>query len=247
MPWRPLADLRSLLELAAPSGCGGCGVSGTRWCDACATTLSDTPPRRWRPTPCPPGMPPTWAGPAYDGVVRAAVVAWKEQDRVDLGRPLAAALLRSVEAALGGSPAHLAALGAGEPVAVLPAPSARRSTRARGRAPVLELAVDAVGREAVVDLLHLTRTVRDQAGLGAAARAANLAGAVRLRPYAEGRIRHLPCVVVDDVVTTGATLAECARALRTAGAGPVVAATVAATARRATRRSTPLPPAEGAD
>ena len=79
---------------------------------------------------------------------------------------------------------------------------------------------------------RLVRRVQDQAGLSAQARAANLEHAVMVRPGARAALAGVPCVVVDDVVTTGATLAECARALRAAGAGPVVAATVAATARR---------------
>jgi predicted amidophosphoribosyltransferase len=74
--------------------------------------------------------------------------------------------------------------------------------------------------------------VQDQAGLGAAARLQNLHGALRVvpgwAPYLSGR----DCVIVDDVVTTGATLLDCARALEKAGARVRAAATVAATRRR---------------
>ncbi|MFK5582345.1 ComF family protein [Serinicoccus sp. LYQ131] len=244
MPWRPGTDLRALLELAAPSGCGGCEARGSRWCPACDAVLRATPPRRWWPTPTPPGMPPTWAGPAYQGVVRAAVVAWKESDRVDLTHPLSTVLTAAVSAALLGSPEHRAALAAGRPVPVVPAPSARSSTRARGRAPVRELARTALGPGVVVDALLLGRPVHDQAGLSAAERARNLAGALTVRTPLRTGLRDLPCVVVDDVVTTGSTLAECARALSQAGSGPVVAAVVAATARHPTG---PLPPVVGAD
>lgn len=229
MPLHPLADLRALAELAAPSGCAGCRLRGQRWCAACSSALHGQPPRAWRPTPCPPGMPATWAGPAYDGPVREAVVAWKELGRVDLGPELALVLRSSVAAAattLGHDQPR------GQPVAVVPAPSARASTRARGRSPVLELAVAAVGRGPVVDALRLRRPVRDQAGLSAVQRADNLAGAVAVRAREARLLQGLPCVVVDDVVTTGSTLCECARALREGGAGPVVAATVAATRRR---------------
>lgn len=252
MPWRPRADLLALLELAAPGACAGCARPGVRWCRACDRLLRGVPPRAWRPTPCPVGMPPTWAGPTYDGAVRAAVVAWKEQDRVDLTLPLADVLRAGVGAALAGSATHAAAVREGRPVAVVPAPSARAGTRARGRAPVRELAVAATRADVVVDALRLTRRVRDQAGLGARERAANLGGAVGLAPGAARSLRGLPVLLVDDVVTTGATLVECARALREAGSGPVVAVTVAATARRAGRLAeTPsagaLPQPPGAD
>lgn len=230
MPWRP--DLLALVELAAPSTCAGCGAAGTRWCPDCAVVLAATTPRPWTPTPRPPGFPPTWTGPTYAGPVRAAVVAWKEQDRVEL-TPVLATVLRAVLAeAIAGSAPHTAAALHHAPVALVPAPSAPRSIRTRGRRPVPELAAAAGRSDLVVDALRLTRRVQDQAGLSAQQRSANLQRAVAVRPGAAAALRGVPCVVVDDVVTTGATLAECTRALRAAGAGPVVAVTVAATARR---------------
>ena len=182
-------------------------------------------------------MPPTWAGPAYDGVVRTAVVAWKDGGRADLTGAVLAPLLRDVlAAALTASPEHRAALARGSPVALVPAPSARGRTRRRGEHRVRSL-VGAAVRGArglrVVDAHELSRRVADQAGLGAAQRHRNLEGAVRVRRGRAGAVAGLPCVVVDDVVTTGATLTECARALRAAGSGPVVAVTIAATRRRA--------------
>jgi predicted amidophosphoribosyltransferase len=93
------------------------------------------------------------------------------------------------------------------------------------------------GDEAVAaDLLRHTRRVRDQAGLDREERAANLGGALALRrgvlagpgglrPSGRGR---WDVVVVDDVLTTGATVAEAASALRAGGLRVVGAATVAA-------------------
>ena len=186
-------------------------------------------------------MPPTWSGPAYDGVVRTAVVAWKEQARVDLTAVLAPVLREALAAALTGSPPHTCAVRSHRPVALVPAPSARSGTRTRGRTPVLEVARAAARPDVVVDALRLVRTVRDQAGLSTGERARNLAGAVAVRPAFVPSLFGVPCVIVDDVVTTGATLQECARALRRAGSGPVVAVTIAATARRAKASSPPLP------
>jgi predicted amidophosphoribosyltransferase len=77
----------------------------------------------------------------------------------------------------------------------------------------------------------MARSARDQAGLSSAERAANLAGAVRVGRVPAG-LSAYRIVLVDDVVTTGATLAECARSLRVAGLTVGAAAVVAATARR---------------
>ncbi|WP_369688378.1 ComF family protein [Actinomadura macra] len=80
------------------------------------------------------------------------------------------------------------------------------------------------------DALRHTRRVSDQAGLTVSERAANLAGALEAVPRAKVAGRRV--VLVDDVITTGATLAEAARALRAADAEVIGAATLAATQRR---------------
>ncbi|WP_267128873.1 phosphoribosyltransferase family protein, partial [Ornithinicoccus halotolerans] len=85
---------------------------------------------------------------------------------------------------------------------------------------------------AVCEALRLAGAVRDQAALGARERHANLAGAVQLRSRDRRRVVATPVVVVDDVVTTGATLVACADALHRAGAASVRAATLAGTPRR---------------
>jgi predicted amidophosphoribosyltransferase len=78
--------------------------------------------------------------------------------------------------------------------------------------------------------------VQDSAGLRIDERRANLAGAMAARPAPNA---CGPVVVVDDIVTTGATLAEAIRALRCAGWPVTGAAVVAATPRR--RTADPLP------
>ena len=85
----------------------------------------------------------------------------------------------------------------------------------------------------VAPVLRLTRAVVDQSRLDRTGRAENLAEALAVRERWAEAVSGSACILVDDVVTTGATLSEAARALRVAGAHHVAAATVAATQRRA--------------
>jgi predicted amidophosphoribosyltransferase len=94
---------------------------------------------------------------------------------------------------------------------------------ARGH--LVRLGVDVV----VTQALAYRRTTEDQAGLGAAARAANLAGAFRVRA---GRLpAGRDVVVIDDILTTGATVAEAVRVLSEEGRRPIGAAVAGATGR----------------
>jgi predicted amidophosphoribosyltransferase len=226
------SSLTEVAELVLQRECAGCGRTGTSWCAGCAHALLGEPTLRQV------AAVPVWSTTDYRDEVRTAVVAWKDRGRADLTPVLAQALRRSVLAAIGaaaapGRPSHGAA------VLLVPAPSSRLSRRARGHDPVRDLALRCAGglrhrgvQARVVPALVQARRVDDQATLGVADRADNLAGALRVRRGWARQLDGRRCVVVDDVVTTGATLLECVRALADAGASVLAAATVAATRRR---------------
>ncbi|GAA3584069.1 ComF family protein [Streptomyces osmaniensis] len=122
--------------------------------------------------------------------------------------------------------------GAGAPVLLVPVPSARGAVRARGHDPARRIALAAAselrraGTSArVLAVLRQGRAVADQSGLNSRQRLDNLAGALTVAPGG-GRllVGGGPVVLVDDLMTTGASLTEAARALRAAMATGVVAA-----------------------
>jgi len=217
--------LADLADLVLPRDCAGCAAPGRTLCPACRAVLAGAAPFVHRASPRPPGLPVVTAVAAYDGLVRSLLLAHKEHGRVGLARPLGHALAAAV-----------AVHGCG--AVVVPVPSSRTSVRERGHDHARRIATVAARRLGLrsAPLLDQVRPVADQAGLDTAGRARNLAGALRARRPLHG----LEVVVVDDVVTTGATLAEAARALRVAGARVRGAAVVAATARRAPGPQGPL-------
>jgi len=161
-------------------------------------------------------------------------LAYKERGRVDLAEPLGAALGAAIRAALDACPDERRT---GREL-VVPVPASSAGARGRGFDHVALLVGHAGYRPS--DLLAWHREALDQAGLDAAARAANLADALEISMGADHRLAGACGVVlVDDVVTTGATLGEAARALHHAGVPIAAAAALAAT------RPGPLPSPAG--
>lgn len=220
-----LHDLRdAALDLLLGGGCVGCRQPGRALCDGCRATLPETAWPAW-PTPTPAGLVTPWAAAAYDDLVREVLVAHKERGVAGLAAPLAQLL------------AAAAAAAAPAPRLLVPVPPRPGSVRARGRDPLLVVvrrAARLLDDTTVVRLLRSRGGVLDQAGLGAAARAANLAGSMACPTRAlrrwHGCRGHV--VVCDDVLTTGATALEAQRALAASGLVVQGIATVAATPRR---------------
>jgi predicted amidophosphoribosyltransferase len=233
----------SLLDLLLPTDCAGCGVrgQGAIACVTCLESLSGPAMPAW-PHPAPPGLPPPWAVAAYDDPCRALLLAYKERGAIGLRGVLAVPLGASIRAAVppDSDPVDCGPLARrGSRILVVPVPSAGRAVRMRGDDVVLVLSRQAAaivrraGKDVrVVPALRHHRSVADSAGLTATARAANLRDAFVVRDRAGRVVAGATVILADDLITTGASLAEAARALRAAGATVVGAATVAATQRR---------------
>jgi len=206
--------LADALALLLPVACAGCDAPDTGLCTECLSLLRPAPRSRRIDGET------VWSGLAFDGVPARVLRALKTDGRTGLARRLAPALGAGVRRAAGG-----------EPVLVVPVPTSAEAFRRRGyRVP------DLIARRAGLEtapLLTVARRTADQRGLDRDARRSNVAGAFTVRGVPRNGCR---VVIVDDVVTTGATLVEAARVLRGAGVEVVGCAAVAATPLRDTGR-----------
>ena len=222
---------RDLARLAVPVSCPGCGMRDVIWCEECEAPWWERPLRsestapRLDVTGSPPL--PVWSIAELVGPNHAMVSAWKDAGRRDLDRFFADAMRRAAEAI---------APGLGGPIAVVPVPARVRSTRARGVDLPLLLAEAAA------------QGLRDAGGQAHVAPALRIGAGEQRGAGDRGRWRHAASVhatrktwspmralLVDDVVTTGATISASARALEvtflTVAAGLCLATTPASGAQ----------------
>ncbi|MBM0233535.1 ComF family protein [Micromonospora sp. STR1_7] len=220
-----------------PADCAGCRERrpGLRHgvCPACVAALNALRPGPVRPTPAPAGLPPCVALGPYAGPLREALLAYKEHGRHGLARPLGGLLAEVVAAAVGE---------VSRPVALVPVPDTAAAARARYGDHLDRLARHCAARLRrggwSVRVLRPLRALPrpDSVTLDSAGRAAAAQAAFRSRsgtPVRAGAAGLAPVVVLlDDIVTTGVTLAAAARVLRATGSAPSVAAVLAATEKR---------------
>ncbi len=204
-----------MFDLILPLECGGCGEPSTRWCDACAAELLVAAAEPHVVSPRVDPQVPVFALGRYAGPRRQAILAMKEHGRGDLVVPLARVLAVGVHRLLSWGMVET-------PLTIVPAPTRRSAARRRGGDPVTRMArlarmslAAAAGHSdiTVARALRMRALARDSVGLGTSARERNVAGRVLLR----GQRLHNEVVIVDDIVTTGATARESVRVLHAAG------------------------------
>ena len=228
--------LARLAELVLGACCPGCGAPGMGACGGCAALLAGVGP--FRVPGLPQLLPPVVAAGVYADTLRRVVLAAKERSALGL-LPLLGERLAAAVAGL------VLATGPVGRLVLMPVPSAPAQIAARGVDLTAALARVAAARLRTAGLpvrvhrgLVQARRPQDQAGLDRAQRLENLAGAFRT----VGEPPACPVVVIDDIVTTGATLAEAVRACGVGGRDVVGAAVVAATTRVGGARRTGRPP-----
>ena len=199
------------LTLDVPSAhCVRCGEPGRFRSSRCSRCSSEPPPFLH-----------AWAPFEHEGALARAIHRFKYEDRSDLSRPLALELAARARRHLGDLPGTLV------PV---PLHEARFRQRRYDQAALIAQELGRCwGRRVAFDWLERSRPTSRQVGLNEARREANVAGAFRA-PRLEGAV-----ILVDDVLTTGATAREATRALLQAGASEVRVLTLAR-ARRETAK-----------
>jgi ComF family protein len=238
---------RAALELLYPPRCAACDAplerDGDLFCGGCTLTLAPLdcacprcarplPARIVRPPPClgclqrPPRFAAAVAGYEFGGAIAEAIRNLKWHHMPELAPPLGELLFRALHRA----PPEFAAVDV-----IVPVPLHRRRLRAREFNQAAELA--AALREAArarkaplgnialdARALERTRDTPPQTGLDALQRRRNVYDAFRVR--APERVREKRVLLVDDVLTTGATADACAAALSRAGAATVLVLTL---------------------
>lgn len=211
-----------LLDVLMPPACAGCGDEGTLLCRDCLRHLGarlGVDPR-W-PIGLAPDLPPglaqlEWCAP-FTGPTRRALHELKYAGNRRIARPLGALMAaRWRRASIGG-----------EVLVAVPVHAER--LRQRGYDQAVLLAEAAAAQLGLTHVAALGRVQRTEAmhGLGREARSANVGSAFAVHPHARSSVAGRWVVLVDDVTTTGASLAACAAVLTRAGATRVSGLTVA--------------------
>ncbi len=199
------------LDIVLPLRCALCGRHGAHICIHCRGHLARAalvyrPPLQQRLE--------VYALGAHDGPLRAAILALKFRNRTRAGFELGLVLGRKLPRCF-------------DAIVPVPLHARRQSVRGRNQAETIAFGVASCLRVPVFcGALVRSRPTARQSSLALRDRARNVRGAFCAGAAAD-RLRGLRILLIDDVITTGATIAACAHALRSSGVACIAAASLA--------------------
>lgn len=203
---------RCVLDVIVPRGCAGCDVPDTVLCERCRGLF-----RHCRRFPCEETTVGFWyACGRYEGRARHAILAWKDHGDEQCDNPFADAMADMIM--------RCDLLNGRDDVLIVPAPSSKRSLHERGRAHMSSLSkqvairIRSNGGNVHAKNVLLVRDMRTKSVQTANARqrASRVAGHIAVRDDAD--LAGAPVLLIDDIVTTGATMRQCVAALQHVGA-----------------------------
>ena len=204
--------VRRIIDLILPRGCAGCDKPDAVMCAACRQLLGHCLARSL------PGLT-VYAAGRYRSQLRRAILAWKDHDDIELDKTFGDALAVLVMQLMNDGVLDLP-----EPVLVMPVPSSPSSMRRRGRWHTVPLArsvtaaLCARGIHAEISkaLISHARGGRSVEQRSSSQREQRIQGRITVSPKAH--VSGGTVILVDDIVTTGATIRQCAMSLRDRGA-----------------------------
>ena len=210
--------MKNLAELIFPSRCIGCSQLGISICSICRKSWH--PHIYHRDLVISSQAYPVISAVKYSPIASKVLLSAKESGQSAADQLLISAISHALNF-------FVKRYGSGNLIGI---PSRKSATRKRGRNFMVEITESVAKVESikVLDILRHTRSVRDQSQLDAEQRSRNIAGAftASINPSNLDSYGNTgPLIIVDDLITTGSTLAEAIRALRTAGYAVIGAVT----------------------
>jgi predicted amidophosphoribosyltransferase len=204
-----MKSLRALQEIIFPVRCLGCSALGLSICSSCRKNWH---PHHFRRLSRVAPQFPIYSSVQYSSIASKVLLAAKEGGLIQAEELLVEALKKSLQNCLTHHGADL----------LIPIPSRPSIARLRGRQFALDLSMhlSAISAVPTINNLRHVRKVRDQSSLNVQERFENIKESMNSLRYLSGR-----ALLIDDLVTSGATLEEAARALREKGIEVVAAVT----------------------
>ncbi|WP_148140046.1 ComF family protein [Bombiscardovia coagulans] len=219
-----VSAVRAMRDLLMPRGCAGCDMPDQVLCSSCLDCFHQNQVFRIYGYEWDFG----YACGRYTGVLRKAILEWKDHGDLEVTRPLEMAMKDLIAAVCGRADQYCRSQ-----ILVVPVPSSLTSVRRRGRIHLMPIArsvaleLQKLGYRACVKQILKLKDVKSKSVQlhGAAARSQRVNG--RVQVCADRRITGCTVILVDDIITTGSTASQCALALRKANFHPLTLFTLA--------------------